>query len=287
MTESNDPRYLGIDSLASQLSLKTRALIANDHPIRVIHHFACTGGTLFSRCLAALPNVLLLSEVDPTSPQLLRAGSRFTPTDLVALTYNASRSVDQALLGDIFRSGLRALKNGCDSRGFRLVLRDHCHGHYCFGDAPKSLPNLSVTLAGKFDFRSIVTVRHPLDSLLSLINNDWLHFQPRTCHEYARRYLMFLDDHTGADVIRYEDFVDAPAIVMQQICRELDMEYSESFETLFAAISLSGDSGRTGNAIASRPRREVPDWLRAQLRERGRFQELCERLGYEADVEES
>jgi hypothetical protein len=98
---------------------------------------------------------------------------------------------------------------------------------------------------------------------------------------------MFLDDHTGADVIRYEDFVDAPAIVMQQICRELDMEYSESFETLFAAISLSGDSGRTGNAIASRPRREVPDWLRAQLRERGRFQELCERLGYEADVEES
>ena len=34
-------------------------------PIRVVHHWACSGGTIISRSLAQLPNVVLLSEVHP------------------------------------------------------------------------------------------------------------------------------------------------------------------------------------------------------------------------------
>ena len=32
---------------------------------RAIHHFACSGGTVISKCVAAMPHVALLSEVNP------------------------------------------------------------------------------------------------------------------------------------------------------------------------------------------------------------------------------
>src|SRR5690606_26210779 len=34
-------------------------------PVRIVHHFACTGGTLICKCIAAMPNTQLLSEVNP------------------------------------------------------------------------------------------------------------------------------------------------------------------------------------------------------------------------------
>ena len=36
-------------------------------PVRLLHHFACSGGSLISKCVATMPNVQLLSEVDPLS----------------------------------------------------------------------------------------------------------------------------------------------------------------------------------------------------------------------------
>ena len=45
--------------------------------IRTIHHLACTGGTLISKCLGSMPDVALISEVNP----LNRQGSQFEPTN--------------------------------------------------------------------------------------------------------------------------------------------------------------------------------------------------------------
>lgn len=56
-------------------------------PIRTIHHMACTGGTVFSKCLAVMPNVALLSEVNP----LNRYGSAFEPTNPLLLLERSYR----------------------------------------------------------------------------------------------------------------------------------------------------------------------------------------------------
>ena len=44
--------------------------------LRTIHHFACTGGTVISKCLAALPQVMLISEINPIN----RHSSKFNPS---------------------------------------------------------------------------------------------------------------------------------------------------------------------------------------------------------------
>jgi len=43
--------------------------------LRTLHHLSCTGGTLFSKCLASMEQVALLSEVHPFNVGPLRFDS--------------------------------------------------------------------------------------------------------------------------------------------------------------------------------------------------------------------
>ena len=72
----------GADQAARQANRQrqrmARALRHRDRPlIHTVHHLACTGGTVISKCLAAMPKVALVSEVNP----LNRFGNDFEHTN--------------------------------------------------------------------------------------------------------------------------------------------------------------------------------------------------------------
>ena len=60
--------------------------------IRLIHHFACSGGTLVSKCLSVMPNVFLLSEVHPHSDL---QKDKETPTVSFGLISSSSASTGE------------------------------------------------------------------------------------------------------------------------------------------------------------------------------------------------
>lgn len=252
-------------------------------PVRTVHHFACTGGTLMSRALAAQPLTLLLSEVDPLSRLPFNAPLRFAPTDLILLAQAGPRGPDQATLEEMFLAGLQALRDGTGAQGTHLVLRDHAHSHFCVGPEVPARPTLRDLVARRFPTRGIVTVRHPLDSFLSLRVMGWVHFAPGTLEEYARRYLAFLDAYADAAVFKYESFVAAPDETTRQMAAELALAYDPDWKKALPAIRLTGDSGRSGDRIAPRPRRSVPDDIAAEAERSDRYRELCSRLDYAPD----
>ena len=56
--------------------------------LRIIHHLACSGGTLISKCISALPNVYLLSELHPTTTLHMGGGRpKFLPADVLSLIH--------------------------------------------------------------------------------------------------------------------------------------------------------------------------------------------------------
>lgn len=283
------PAQLSRDPLPSLLDqcielLNTEPGMDASGPIRTVHHLACTGGTLIAKCLAAMPNVQLLSEVHPFSDMPSKSQTRFFPTDLTQLALTSTRGVNNKLVADIFRAGLSALHEDSRQRGLRLVLRDHSHSQFCFGPLEPESDGLREVLIGEFDLRSIVTVRHPIDSFLSLINNDWRHFNPFTLDEYARRYLTFLDVFSDCEVFRYEDFTASPEESMQRMCGILELPFNPEFAQTFFAFTLSGDSGRSGTTIKQRQRREVPDELRSDAEKSSLWSQLCERLEYDPAI---
>jgi len=261
------------------------ACLPETEPVRTIHHFACTGGSLISKCISTMPNVTLLSEVDPLSDMTLEQWGRnfFWPTDLIYRARAALRPVDSPIIEQAFSASLQSLHGALCERGNYLVLRDHAHSQFCTQIDAASRPTLRELVQRALPVCSVVTVRHPLDSFLSLDANNWKYFSPFTLEEYARRYRAFLDRYAGLQVFRYEDLTEDTDGILRQICIALELPFAPHAGELIDIVPMSGDSGRRSSRIGRRARRGLPDTLHAQLNCSSAYAELCAFLGYDPD----
>ncbi|RRS33973.1 MAG: hypothetical protein OI74_06470 [Gammaproteobacteria bacterium (ex Lamellibrachia satsuma)] len=251
-------------------------------PIRTIHHFACTGGTLFSKCLAVMPNTQLLSEVDPLSTLGNNANSpKFAPTDMVTLIRQSTCGGNKELIMKMFLNNVEIIYKAALVIGMRLILRDHAHSHFCVGKNIPERKSLRQIVKQRFPVLSLVTVRNPLDSYMSLLCNKWVGFYPPTFDEYCRRYLAFINSYSGVPIIKYEDFVDSPQESMCHICNLLDIPYSDQFVDLFSVIKLTGDSGRRSDNIVIKPRRLMGNSLKQEVSESSHYRQLRLLLQYD------
>ena len=277
------PAAAGSDPLPSLLEqcqrISAEVAARQPEPIRTLHHFACTGGTLFSKLLAASANTQVLSEIDPLS-SLPKYG--FAPSDLILQLRYSTHSVTNDLLVDIFTAGLQVLYEHSCKFGERLVLRDHSHSHFCTQQEIGKRPTLLQIVQELTPAVSAVTVRHPLDSFLSLTLNGWVHFAPASLNEYARRYLMFLDAYDGLPIFKYEDLTASPQETQEKLCAALQLPFDPDVYELISAVSLTGDSGRSSGVIGQRERRPVPDNIALERESGADYILLCQRLGYES-----
>lgn len=243
--------------------------------IVLLHHQACTGGTLFSKCLAALPDLALISEIHPyyIVPEPF---SPSAPVDQYQQSYGA---LPRDLLADHFRNQMDVLARHAACGGKTLCIRDHSHHDYMRADIAPDQP-VRDFMSG-VAAASLVTIRHPLDSFLSLQKAGWTRGIGDSLAEYASRYHRFLDDFADVPQIRYEDLTTTPEDTMRQMTEILGLTYDPAFLQRFAGNRFSGDSGRSGAQIAPRARRAVPDAVKAQQSAEA-YRSLCDRMGYPA-----
>ena len=279
-TSGTTPGTAPLPGLVAQCRALLEEAEARPPPLRCLLHLACTGGTLIARCLAALPNTRVLSEVDPLS-DIGWPENGFFPTNVVGLARFGSRPPDRAVLLEAFLAGLATVHRDARRHGLDLVVRGHGHSHFHTGPDIPDRPALPEILGRLAPVRAVISVRHPVDSLLSLRLNDWEHFSPATPEEYARRYHAFLDCHADLPLLRYEDFVADPDGAMGWLCARLELRPDPDFRQRLTLMRLSGDSGRRGDVIAPRPRRPCPEDLRAEIAASDSFAALLARLGYD------
>lgn len=294
--KSNDPLVdaaaaliAGTKTGADPLIEDARALAQPAPPprLRAIYHLASTGGTLIARALSTMPNVTLLSELDPLST-LDRTKPHevpdFRPLDLIWAARNANRPVAPNVLEAAFRAALAEIFKGTTDLGRRLVIRGHPHSQFCTDVDPASRPTLHAILEKVAPVQAVITVRHPLDSLISMRLHRFMHYvsapEQDTADAYALRYHAFLDAHPGLPVLRYEDFVAAPDASMAWLCDQLSLGFTPGVEALIRDMRLSGSSGRQGNTIAPRERRPVDPELAAEIAQSASWAALLDRLGY-------
>ena len=254
-------------------------------PIRIIQHLSCSGGTIISKCLAGLPNVVLLSEANPLSE--LHAESTppgFAPSDLIYLAKRANMPHFPQLGRDVFKAEIGVIAKHARLFGKHLVIREHSHSDFLVGEIPGSFSTVREFLKEDFTVRSVVTVRHPVDSYLSLVKTDWLHFIPKTFEEYCKRHVLFIERNENVPIYKYEDFVSDPETEINRICDSLDLPFNEDFIDIFDINTLSGDSGRSSNIIEKRERRKIDEDLQNEMSESPSYEALCTKLGYAASI---
>jgi hypothetical protein len=248
--------------------------------LRTLHHLACSGGTLISRCLAALPDVLLLSELNPTN----RHGGAFNPSHPLAVVAFQGEPLPQEVVQTEFHGQIEQVLGLCAARQADLVLRDHSHSDFCLGAAVAAFQPVRHWLAPRHPLLSVVTLRHPLDSWLGLVNAGWhSQLEPATLFCYCSRYQAFLDAYDDLEWVHYEAFCQQPEPVFRQLCDLLCLPLDPSALERFSAIELSGNSGRRSDRIEPRPRRSIPPAVQEELEEPATARALdllCRRMGY-------
>ena len=258
-----------------------RLPVATGAPVlRLVHHLACSGGTLISQCLAALPGVALLSEVNPFN----RYAPVFAPSQPLLLLERGHRPLQEEEIGAGFRAELELVQRICQQDDVALVLRDHSHTDFCMGSEPAAQPGLRRLLAADQPQLAVLTLRHPLDCWLGLVAAGWQGQQsPATLLEYCRRVEAFLAAYPDLPRVAYEDFCLEPARWLAELAEELALPFEAAALERFGEIKLTGASGRRSERIEPRPRRPLPQEVSEELADpacRAALNHLCEAMGY-------
>lgn len=271
------------DQLLEPSSLSSSDLYALEgagDSIGILHHAACSGGTIISQCIAAMHEACLISEVNPFN----RYAPDFNPSNPFVMYEKNYGLIPCQAISEAFLRDIAFLQEQSQASRRKLVLRNHTHSEF-FSGPPSSMVNtLGITdcLRSHFQILSAVTVRHPLDSFLSLVNNGWdIQFMPNTLDEYCRRYGIFLDKYRESPIFRYEDFCVGPDIFLQRLCAVLRITYCPDYRERLADIQISGNSGRSSHEeIKPRPRRPIDSAMKQQADNSLHYRNLCQRLGY-------
>lgn len=261
------------DGILQQVDVKPK--------LRVIHHFACSGGTMVSKCIASLPNVYLLSELHPTSKLHMGQGKpKFLPSDVTTQARYAGVPNTDELAWKLFENNIKTVHQHVDGLGGSLVVREHTHSDYCVGNVTAQGSSLIEHLKSHFDILSVVTIRNPIDAYLSLVENEWEHFEPKGFDEYCNRVLAFTSSFGKNRILRYEDIINEPQQLFKKIARKLELPYSDTFLDTFGVFKVTGDSGRSGNTISQRQRREVPAALQLEIKNSKAFKKIAKKFNY-------
>ena len=97
--------------------------------------------------------------------------------------------------------------------------------------------------------------------------------------EYCRRVIALLSQFRSEDIVKYEDFVDSPFDTMRRISALLELPFDESFEDIFPIFKVTGDSGRSSNAIGRRDR-DVPEELLRESEESSAYERILQSCSY-------
>jgi hypothetical protein len=67
---------------------------------------------------------------------------------------------------------------------------------------------------------------------------------------------------------------------MRKMCSVLQVEFNDSYKDLFDQFKVTGDSGRTGEKIAIRPRRQISPDFACEIKKSKSFTSLCKKYGF-------
>ena len=252
--------------------------------IRTIHHFACSGGTLISKCIQAMHRTVVISEVHPH--YVSYNFNSFDPVQL--LIAQTSLRDNKKLKEDIFRSRVRECASIARQTNANLVLRDHTQSDYFRTKNRDEIVNKSTLLdviSLDFEVHSLVTIRNPLEVYLSLKNNNW-DGAISNFSEYCYRLCMMTEHYKirNIPIMRYEDFCLDPTEFLKSVCKILYLEFNPDFEKNFYRIPMTGNSGRGRDeslkTIKQLPPKYYPSELLLEASVSNAFQKIASEFRY-------
>jgi hypothetical protein len=248
------------------------------------------GSTFLCRALAAMENVVLLSETNPRSANL--HSFKLNPAAQIARNY-ASLGFQKydgspAELGSpgLFRIYITALSAWCREAGKHLVVRDYSYIDFIgvpFVWLTARRSSLDAAL-GDMQRAEMLLLRHPIEQFWSLRGHRELR-RVLDGNSFLAGYSDFLDANPNVTMFKYEDTFENFDRELPRIATVLGVPFDANYQNRLSSIDWNAGHERGLKA----PNAETPRRLDTQLREKIRevfirdknYGEICRRCGYE------
>lgn len=241
-----------------------------------------------ARVIAALPDIVVLSETNPRSAALY--GGLLNPVTQIRKS-NPSLAecvseFDEHEIGYPPRFGdmITRLHRSAEEQGLTLVIRDY--NYVDFVGVPYIWPvpmdlSLDQAVVGRFSLAPILLVRHPADQLASLRSHRAIRSN-LTAERFLDAYRAFLVATLGTPLYRYEDLVDDPRHVFPQMCASLGIPWDPVALERFSSVdTVTGNMGRRYDPVIRAPAKsEAATLAEKELQQFISYRELLRELSY-------
>ena len=252
--------------------------------LRIIHQMARSGGTIISKCLGTMSDIILLSEIHPKGSQNFDPIYQsynwfdlFTPEELGYLEEKAEIT---------FKEVISLIYTKCEHVGKILIIRDWNHFDFIgtpFLENPSYQLTTATLLKDDFSIIHTASVRHPIDQWLSMRSLDIMNGKIELS-VFLDGYLQFAEQCQKIGFIRYEDFISAPEQQIESLCDRLKINYDPQFiNRWWKYDTITGETySERGDIVKMKPvpRKTMEDGLLEQFEENKDYQKIIKILGY-------
>lgn len=206
------------------------------------------GAPLVTRCLGAMPGVVMLSRIHPAAEngnnpmeQAYKWFGLFEKSDIERLQQQADWPYHEII---------KMIAERAEKKGQVLVIGDRSHQDFVDDKPVSELPGIFLhptVLKARMMPKSAALIRHPVD--------QWVHLQNQlgpdapSVEIFLRGYRRFSDCLAGIETVRFEDFLADPASTLTALCAQLDIPYNADWET----------GWRDYTTFVNEPAREKPE----------------------------
>ncbi|WP_448560782.1 hypothetical protein [Trichothermofontia sp.] len=268
--------------------------------LAVIHSLARSGGTLFSKVIGCMDNLILLSEIHPKGPELIWSfygqsrialAMLFHPVVQAKQWHGLNLKKDEAEISfapkdDEFLLYIEEIYDHVNQDNKFLIIRDWCHLDYVglpFRQ-PTYVNHLKQILTKKFLLNEVYLIRHPIDQVTSFAKA--VYRKPFSLEKYLYGYLSYIKSASADQFIKYEDFVDAPAELLCKTTQILEVPYDPEWGDKWSQNQKVTGDGRANveaireKKIERRPRPPVSPKVLEAFEKSPTYQEILTLTGY-------
>ena len=244
------------------------------NPINIFLCFSRSGGTVLNQCLGCLPNVVIMSEVNPLGGGWGKEGEN-SPTTIQA---QAKEWYGIELQHSSFAESAIELSEKCG----HLIIRDWSFANFVPNPTNQFNPPgrfLTVDALSNVPTHIFAFVRNAAEVYLSIEGV----LEPFAY--YYRKYAEYLAS-MQFKIFKYEDFCENPELVLKQICDHCEIPYFPVTDSYSKFITVNGDTqndksrGILQNKIARLPRKAAPNHIEEAIKALNDLNIADELLGY-------
>ena len=224
-------------------------------------NFGRSGGTILAKCLANLPNSILLSEINPLGGCL--GGSPENSYD------NANEQAEHwyniKLNNENYTDSIIELDQYCTLNNKNLIIRDWSFINFRKHEVNNYNPPykfLALDALVKILVHPFATVRNSIDM--------WISFGMPNAQDFFQDYLRFVNELIRLEIkiYKYENFVHNPRRFLKKLCKDLKLPYKDVIKDSINYNKITGDVqlGMNSRGIAQNAIKPLPRQLISRMK---------------------